>query len=252
MRRKKIVALLIFIILLSACNRIDPLDKTNNDNQKSSEGPILPDDRAIISTSILNMDNDKALEIVNIIEKDNYIFIVEFTKVQNDVIESENIIELFGKVNSVSQVDITNDGNTDILISAEEGGSIGSTIYYYLSCKEKKLVSIDISKLINDENYSFEFDKDGVNITGNNIDEYVKFNKRVLSTLEELEVSIASEYEMLPAILSFSNTYNHEVIITAKRLLIVEHKLNSVAEIRTDYIYSEGWKKIKTIITVVD
>ncbi|MDH8676944.1 hypothetical protein QE109_02230 [Fusibacter bizertensis] len=252
MRRNKIIVLLIFIILLTACNRIISSDENNKENQNTSEEINLLEDRLVISTSTLNMDSDEALETVKIIEKDNYKFIVEFTEVQNDVIKSENRIELIGKVNSVSQVDITNDGNTDILISADEGGSIGSTIYYYLSYKDNKLVSMDLSEIINEENYDFEFDKDGVNITGNNIDEYIKFNNRVLSTLEELEVSIASEYEVLPAIFSFSNTYNHEVIITAKRLLIVEHKLNSVAEIRTDYVFSDGWKKIKTIIAVVD
>lgn len=252
MRKEKIIALLILIILLTACNRIISSDRNNKANQETSEEINLLEDRSVISTSTLNMDNDEALETVKIVEKDNYNFYVEFINNQNDEIVSENKIELIGKVDSVSQVDITNDGNTDILISADEGGSIGSTIYYYLSCKDNKLISIDLSEMINEENYNFEFDKNGVNITGNNIDEYIKFNNRVLNTFEELEVSIASEYEVLPAILSFSNTYNHEVIIIAKRLLIVEHKLNSVAEIRTDYIYSEGWKKIKTIITVVD
>ncbi len=239
MRHKAILALLILIVLLPACNRVVPSD-------------AVPDDRTIISISQLNMDDDAALEIVKIVEIDDYNFNFEFTKVRNDVIESENIIELFGKVNSVSQVDITNDGNTDILISADEGGSVGSTVYYYLSSVDNELISMDLNELINGENYNFEFDKDGVQITGSDMDENIKFNNRVMRTLEDMGVSLASKYELLPAILSFSNTYDHNIIITAKRVLIVEHKLNAVAEIRTDYIYKKGWTKLNTDITVLD
>lgn len=239
MRHKEILSLLILIFLLPACNRVVPSD-------------AVPDDRTIISISQLNMDDDAALEIVKIVEIDDYNFNVEFTKVRNDGSESENIIELFGKVNSVSQVDITNDGNTDILISADEGGSVGSTVYYYLSSVDNELISLDLNDLINGENYYFEFDKDGVHITGSDMDENIKFNNRVMRTLEDMGVSVASKYEFLPAILSFSNTHDHDVIITAKRVLIVEHKLNAVAEIRTNYIYKKGWTKLNTDITVLD
>lgn len=42
------------------------------------------------------------------------------------------------------------------------------------------------------------------------------------------------------------------IILTAKRVLIVEHKLNAALEIRTDYIYKKGWTKLNTDITVLD
>lgn len=247
-----LVGLILVILLLavSGCKRVKPMTNKPIDVQEHDDSLIEANEK-VFNLIHINMDSDDDLEALELIQKDDYTFRINFSDDNNKNANNEDET-YFGKLDSVSLLDITNDGYLDVFISADEGGSLGSHVYYFLTYADDTLQSMNLSEMVHSDDFNFTFNENGFYVLNWKAEEFIPFTDSTRKTLNDLNIGVPQHYELFPAVMSYEFTDDHELVLTAKRALSVEHKLNVVAEIVSTYLYHDGWIRVDLDIHVSD
>lgn len=252
-KKKWFIISLIMLLLILAVpffKRLNQYTGEIHDLQVNRDSLIEVNEK-VFNLIHINMDSDDDLEVLELIQKDDYTFRIIFTDGNSNNAKNEDET-YYGELDSVSLLDITNDGDLDVFISADEGGSLGSHVYYYLTYADDKLQCMNLSEMVHSDDFNFTFSENGFYVLNWKAEEFIPFNDSIRKTLNDINIGVPQHYELFPTVISYEITDDHELVFTAKRALSVEHKLNVVAEIVSKYMYRDGWIRVDLDINVSD